>query len=64
MAKVNERELNNATLARSSIWATTRRNYYNKLNALAYNKSGRLRTYSALLDAADDFADDYHALVR
>jgi hypothetical protein len=60
MSKLNERELNNSILARSSTWASTRRNYYNKLNALAYNKTGRLRNYSALLDAANDFTDDYN----
>jgi hypothetical protein len=64
MSKVNERELNNTVLARSSSWATTRRNYYNKLNALAYNKTGRLRTYSLFLDAADNFASAYNNLVR
>lgn len=64
MSKVNERELNNSRLSRSSSWATTRRNYYNKLNALAYNKSGRLRNYSALLDAAEKFSDDYDDLIR
>lgn len=64
MSKVNERELNNATLARSSTWASKRRSYYTKLNALAYNKTGRLRNYSALLDAANDFTDDYNDLIR
>ena len=64
MSKVNERELNNSRLSRSSTWTSTWRNYYNKLNALAYNKTGRLRNYSALLDAAEDFSDDYNDLIR
>jgi hypothetical protein len=52
MSNVNERELNNATLARSSTWANTRRLYYDKLNALAYNKPGRLSYYSSWVSAA------------
>jgi hypothetical protein len=64
MSKVNARELNSTTLARSASRASTWRNYYNKLNALAYNKSGRLRNYSAWVDAANEFTDDYNNLVR
>jgi hypothetical protein len=62
MSKVNERELNSTTLARNSTRASTWRNYYNKLNALAYNKTGRLRNYSAWVDAANEFTNDYTSL--
>lgn len=63
MSKVNERELNNSRLARNYIWTSTWRNYYNKLNALAYNKVGRLSNYSAFLQAASDFSDDFNDLI-
>lgn len=62
MSSINEWELNSNTLSRSSSWATTWRNYYTKLNALAYNKSGRLSSYSRFLDVKADFDNEYNRL--
>lgn len=64
MSKVNERELNNNALSRNSTWATTRKDYYTELNALAYGKIGKLSSYSAWFTASQTFKNDYSYLIR
>ncbi len=64
MSKVNDWEMNNSRLAYNSSRNTLWRSYYSKLNAITYNKSGRLRNYNTFLDEANNFADELNSLIR
>jgi hypothetical protein len=64
MNKVNNREMNNPRLSYNTSRNTLWKNYYNELNAITYNKAGRLKNYSDLIDEANSFNDELSNLIR
>lgn len=62
MDQVNQRETQYPNLAYNTRWNNLWRNYYVKLNALAYNKSGRLPTYAAYESTKNTFYNSFYTM--
>ncbi len=62
MAQVNEWEAQYPNLAYNTKWNTLWKNYYNVLNKLAYNKSGRVTTYAAYEKIRDTFMNSFYTI--
>ena len=60
MAQVNEWEAQYPRLSYNTQWNNLWKNYYIKLNKLAYNKSGRLVNYTAYERARDTFNSSFN----
>lgn len=62
MAQVNEWEAQYPRLSYNTQWNNLWKNYYIKLNKLAYNKSGRLVNYAAYERARDTFNSSFNTI--
>ena len=60
MDQVNRWESQYPRLAYNTSWNNLWKNYYIKLNRLAYNKPGRITTYSAYERTRDAFNDSFN----